>query len=167
MFQIGTEICLHSLALLLSRPRGEIVQSRQIAEHLGISATYVTKALQPLARRGWLRSVQGRSGGWLLTVDPTSLTLRQIIEALEPDLGWRRCVIGHAVCSDETSCPFHDVWKRTLAKIEALMASTQLDALADFLPPSIHHRPWRNGPAGGGEARSARPARSGRGRRRG
>ena len=139
MFQLATEICLRSLALLISRREKGLVQSAEIGEALGISAAYVTKVLQPLARRGWLKSQKGRGGGWSLVADPDSVSLAEVVAVLEPDQGWSRCVIGHRVCSDETPCPFHDAWKKTLADFRQRMDSMTLADLDHYQPPLPQH----------------------------
>lgn len=135
MFQQMTEICLRALTFLVGAEAGSIVQAREIADRLGISSTYVTKAFQPLARAGWLRSIKGRAGGWMLAVDPRRRTIAELIDVLEPNQRWKCCVVGHVVCSDETACPFHETWKKTLENMERVMRRTRLNELAGFLPP--------------------------------
>ncbi|MCA9319527.1 MAG: Rrf2 family transcriptional regulator [Planctomycetes bacterium] len=141
MFQLGTEICLRSLALLVARGRGSCVQSSEIGDALGLSAAYVTKILQPLARQGWMKSQKGRGGGWSLVAEPRSVTLAQLIAILEPDRAWARCVIGHRTCSDETPCPFHDAWKKTLADFSRRMDRLTLADLKRYLPPGAPEDP--------------------------
>lgn len=135
-----TEIALKSLSFLTRKPHGEIVQSRQIGAHLGVSATYVAKALQPLVRVGWLRSVKGRAGGWLLQVEPASKTVLQAVEALEPFGQWRRCPIGHEDCSEGVDCPFHATWCRAVEGFSDSMRATTVDRLPDFLPACYERR---------------------------
>ncbi|MAE77038.1 MAG: hypothetical protein CMJ85_09240 [Planctomycetes bacterium] len=135
MFQQMTEIALRGLAYMIDAPSGRVVQSRQIGTRLGISGTYVAKALQPLARIGWLRSVKGRCGGWVLEVDPAAHTVLEAVETLEPHGEWSRCPVGHRSCGDETDCPFHDTWSRAISEFRATLAKTQVAALPRFLPP--------------------------------
>ncbi len=136
MFQLSTEICLRSLAILVARRDEGRVQSGDIGAMLGLSAAYITKSLQPLARMGWLKSQKGRGGGWALAVDPSHISLAQLMEVLEPDDGWSRCVIGHRTCSDETPCPFHDAWKKTKADFRRRMEKLTLENLENYVPPS-------------------------------
>jgi Rrf2 family nitric oxide-sensitive transcriptional repressor len=138
MFQQSSEICLRALAVLVAVPSGTVVQSREIGDKLGLSAGYVTKALQPLARKGWLQSVQGRGGGWRLVQDPGSLTIFDVLEVLEPAGSWKRCFMGHPVCSDDPGCPFHSTWSESLARMEATMRQTRLSQLGGLPDDS----PW-------------------------
>lgn len=137
MFQQSTEICLRCLSLLVAKGEGAILQSREIGANLGISATYVTKSLQPLARSGWLKARKGRNGGWTLSVNPTTVKLDQVIDALEPDRHWDRCVIGHGECSDETACAFHATWGKLRQQIEQDMRNTTIADLKQYTAPSV------------------------------
>jgi Rrf2 family transcriptional regulator, iron-sulfur cluster assembly transcription factor len=148
MFHLATELGIRGLAVLLTLRGDQLVQSREIAARLGVSATYITKALQPLARRGWLRSTRGRAGGWDLVVDPDTITLADVVRALEPDEQWRKCVVGHAVCSDETACPFHEVWGETRQRFAGVMEETPISELARFAVPAALPPSPGSGPTG-------------------
>ena len=137
MFGQLTEICLRGLSFLIAETGDGLVQSGDISRRLGISSTYLSKAFQPLALNGILRSVRGRNGGWHLAVDPKTTPLARVIEILEPGGRWKRCVIGNSSCADETACPFHHVWKDTVEKFTAILDETMLSGLVDFLPPQM------------------------------
>lgn len=150
MFQQMTEIALKGLAFLIGSPKGQVIQSRRIGKHLGISPTYVAKALQPFARAGWLQSVKGRAGGWLVTFAPQEHTLLEAVDQLEPGGGWKRCFVGDVVCvspqcgeaqgrTHEPGCPFNDLWQRTVGQIESILGSTRLDRLPLSLPACFSH----------------------------
>lgn len=136
-----TEICLRGLSFLVAKSSDDLVQSADIATKLGISPTYLSKAFQPLALNGILRSVRGRNGGWILAVDPATTPLARVIEILEPGGRWKKCVIGNSSCADETACPFHFTWKATVDEFCKILDRTMIVGLADFLPP---HEPTRS-----------------------
>ena len=137
MFAQMTEICLRGLSFLVAETDGGLVQSSDIAKKLGISPTYLSKAFQPLALNGILKSVRGRNGGWQMAVDTRTTPLARVIEILEPGSRWKRCVIGNASCADETACPFHHTWKVTVEKFTQILDETMLSGLVDFLPPRM------------------------------
>ena len=74
-----------ALALVyLSERRDEgPTQARQVAEHLKVPTDSALKVLQALVRHDLLRSQLGRSGGYRLQRDPATVTLLQIIEAID------------------------------------------------------------------------------------
>ena len=136
MFQSTTELGIRGLVVLLALRGDGPVQSREIASRLGVSPGYVTQAFQPLARMGWLHSMRGRTGGWELTVDPKTVTLADVVRALEPDEQWRRCVIGLSICSPDDPCPLHEAWGEARGRITDALEKTTLDELWRFAPGS-------------------------------
>ena len=72
-----------ALVYLSDRREGGPTQARQIAEHLGVPTDSALKVLQALVRHDVLRSQLGRSGGYCLDRDPASVSLLEIIEAID------------------------------------------------------------------------------------
>jgi Rrf2 family protein len=61
----GVEWALHCCVVLAGMQRP--VPAARLAEFHDVSASYLAKQLQGLSRAGLVRSVQGQSGGYLLT----------------------------------------------------------------------------------------------------
>ncbi|MEU0075838.1 Rrf2 family transcriptional regulator [Streptomyces sp. NPDC006332] len=80
----GVEWALHTL-LNLDMIGGGPVGSGQLAEAHGLSPSYLNKQLQQLARAGIVASVPGPRGGFRLTKPLESITLLDVVEAIEGD----------------------------------------------------------------------------------
>lgn len=61
----------------------EPVPVTTLAELHDVSPTYLAKQMQALSRAGIVRSVQGHSGGYLLTRPPDEITALDIVEAVD------------------------------------------------------------------------------------
>ena len=61
----------------------EPVPVTTLAELHDVSSTYLAKQMQALSRAGIVRSVQGHSGGYLLTRPPEDITALDIVEAID------------------------------------------------------------------------------------
>jgi len=72
-----------ALAYLAERRDGGPTQARQVAEHLKIPTDSALKVLQTLSRQGLLRSQLGRSGGYHISAAPETISLLQIVEAID------------------------------------------------------------------------------------
>lgn len=75
-----------ALAYLAMQDSQSPVQARQVAEHLKIPTDSALKILQTLARKRLLQSQLGRAGGYRLRKIPDSITLLQIVEAIDGPL---------------------------------------------------------------------------------
>jgi len=72
-----------ALAYLSTRRDEGPIQARQIADYLDIPVDSTLKILQALARHQVIRSQLGRSGGYVFHRDPKTLTLLQVVEAMD------------------------------------------------------------------------------------
>jgi len=82
--QYATAACAH----LAGEPRGQRCSSHVIARARKIPDRYLRKVLRPLAAAGILRSVKGPRGGYCLARRPESISMLDIVEAVEgPILG--------------------------------------------------------------------------------
>jgi Rrf2 family protein len=73
-----------AVAYLASRSHEDgPVQARQVAEHLGVPTDSALKVLQALARNNLIQSQLGRAGGYRLHRLPETITLLDIVEAID------------------------------------------------------------------------------------
>lgn len=77
----GVEWALHCCVVLTTVD--EPVPATRLAELHDVSASYLAKQLQALSRAGLVRSVQGKAGGYVLTREPASITLLDVVEAVD------------------------------------------------------------------------------------
>ena len=77
----GVEWALHCCVVLTAAARP--VPAVRLAQLHQVSATYLAKQLQSLSRAGLVRSVQGKSGGYVLTRSPEDITMLDVVEAIE------------------------------------------------------------------------------------
>lgn len=77
----GVEWALHCCVVLTS-VEGPVPATR-LAELHDVSSSYLAKQLQALSRAGLVRSVQGKAGGYVLTRDPDSITVLDVVEAVD------------------------------------------------------------------------------------
>ncbi|GAA2359123.1 Rrf2 family transcriptional regulator [Catellatospora methionotrophica] len=77
----GVEWALHCCVVLTAADRP--VPAARLAELHDVSGTYLAKQLQDLSRAGLVRSIQGKSGGYVLTRAPEDISLLDIVEAVD------------------------------------------------------------------------------------
>ncbi|MEV7328158.1 Rrf2 family transcriptional regulator [Micromonospora sp. NPDC093244] len=77
----GVEWALHCCVVLTASSTP--VPAARLAELHDVSGSYLAKQLQSLARAGLIHSVQGKSGGYVLTRAPESITLLDVVRAVD------------------------------------------------------------------------------------
>jgi Rrf2 family protein len=112
-------------------PRAHI-QGRQ-----DVPAAYLAKIVQALARAGLVRTQPGARGGVSLSVDPSQVTLLQVVEAVEGPIELNRCVTSPGGCARDWFCPVHPVWLRVQALLRRELGTVTIAALA--APSACRH----------------------------
>jgi Rrf2 family protein len=88
---------LMSLQYMASLPYGQIsrarvVNTREIAEEYHIPVELLAKVLQTLAKHGIIESQNGPKGGYVLAREANTITIAQVLEAIEGPLGITDCL---------------------------------------------------------------------------
>ncbi|MGH7167206.1 MAG: RrF2 family transcriptional regulator [Nitrospiraceae bacterium] len=84
--------------------RSRIVNTKEIAEEYNIPVELLAKVLQTLAKSGLIESHNGPKGGYLLAKEASTITIAQVLEAIEGPLGITDCY--HE--KDASSCLQHE-----------------------------------------------------------
>jgi len=79
----------------LAVAQGQKLTTRQIAEAHGAKFNHLAKVTQWLVREGYVTSTRGRTGGLRLLKDPSSITVGQVVRALESQDGLVECMRNH------------------------------------------------------------------------
>jgi len=73
----------------------EPVSLKSIAERQGISENYLEQLMANLRKAGLVRSIRGAYGGYLLSREPSKITVGDVLRALEGPIGLVDCVLNH------------------------------------------------------------------------
>jgi len=111
--------------------RGEGVPSlaKEISVSLGIPHHYLGKVLQHLVRSEFLSSHRGLSGGFALAKPAGSITLQDIVTAVEGPHATNRCLLGLSMCTEERPCPIHWRWSVVRSTALSLLNETTIEEL--------------------------------------
>ncbi len=102
--------------LYLARHPDKIIEAKQIAEQEKIPIRFLLKTVRLLTKAGIIKSYRGVNGGYTLAKNPDSITLRDVVNAVEGPVEVNRCLNNHAECSKDAAswCPIH----KALANIQ-------------------------------------------------
>lgn len=123
------------LMSVLAREAGTVLSASELANRAGLELSTVAKVLKPLAQAGLADSVRGANGGYRLVRDPASITLADIVEAMEGPLAMTECSIHGGQCGIETSCGARAKWLRVNDVIADVLREVTLASMAQPTPP--------------------------------
>ncbi len=132
-FSEAANLAVHSCALIASSRTGAAVRAHEIAEALGVSESHLRKVLQTLVRMGILTSVKGAAGGFGMAVPAASISLKQIIEAIDSRQSPGGCLLGAPVCP-AGRCVFTELTGKIVSTMDECLSATTLESFACALP---------------------------------
>ena len=106
--------------------------AREVSEWAGIPLPMASKILKTLAREGILVSHRGVKGGYSLAQSADTISLADVIQALEGPIGITECASHPGACGKETGCPVKPNWVRISG---AIRASLEKISLAEMYTP--------------------------------
>jgi len=125
------EYGLRALLYLAAEEEPGYVSVRTISDRLDISFAFLGKIFQSLNDAGITGSQRGPSGGVALARDSATITLYEVVAALDGEDLFTECVLGLPGCGDETPCPLHEAWVQQRDQIELLFRRATLAEAAE------------------------------------
>jgi Rrf2 family transcriptional regulator, iron-sulfur cluster assembly transcription factor len=137
IYSRSAEYAIRAFVQLANVPEGKYAMVKQIAEQADIPSHFLAKILQQLARKGYLRSSKGPTGGFSLRVPPREVSLLTIVDAVDGLKDFERCPAGMAECNDQAPCGMHDSWKALRNRIMEYLERTTIEDLAKSFDQKI------------------------------
>lgn len=116
-------------ALIVLGQRAQKTKATVLAEMIDTTSGFLSQVMTPLVARGWVRSDPGPTGGYTLSVDTSTVSVMDVIEAVEGKFDYTRCVLFDRVCNNEDPCAMHGPWGRARVEMVDGLRSTTLNEL--------------------------------------
>ncbi len=110
--------------------------AREIAAKFGLSRAFVANILKELGHKGFVTSTRGVKGGYVLQRASATITLAELLEAVEDGFQLTLCkehTGGEATCEVESVCPVKTPMLEIQRRIMALLRGV---TLADIFAPT-------------------------------
>lgn len=124
-----SEYAIRALIELASTPEGTILQSRAIALKHDLPEKFLNKTIQLLSRAGFIETKRGMHGGIKLAVSPGSITIADVINAIEGKIAINPCLGDSAYCKHQPICRVHQILQRAQS---AMIAELNKETIADL-----------------------------------
>lgn len=129
-----SEYALRILSFMAKEPEKRY-SAKYLVEQLKISDKYLRRLMTDLVKSGFIKSIQGRDGGYTFAKTIDQIILADIIDSVEGMEKYMGCVLGFDRCSDSNPCVMHATW----VTVRQEFANTfNNKTLADFNYNDIH-----------------------------
>ena len=107
------------------------LQLKVIAQHQEISVKYLEQLMVVLKSAGFVRSIRGAKGGYVLAKAPNQIKLSDIFHCLEGPVSTVECVENEDYCRRAADCVARQVWTQVQEAIEGVLQSITLQDVVD------------------------------------
>lgn len=125
-----SEYALRILIFMAKEP-AKLYTAKQLIEELKVSDKYLRRLMTDLSKSGFIRSVQGREGGYTFIKSINEIFLFDVIDSVEGMDKLNGCVLGFEKCSCTNPCAMHNTWQYVRAELNKVFRETTLSNM-DF-----------------------------------
>ncbi|MCI7813593.1 MAG: Rrf2 family transcriptional regulator [Lachnospiraceae bacterium] len=112
---------------------GEPIRLKDAAQRQGISEKYLEQIISILNKAGYVRSIRGPMGGYMLQRSPEEYTVGMILRLTEGSLAPVECVEeGISTCDREDDCVTRILWKKLNDAINGVVDHVTLGDLMEW-----------------------------------
>lgn len=133
-----TDYALRALFTLVDHYRGAPIPIRELARRNDVPKRFLEQIMLDLKTQGWVDSVAGIRGGYLLAKNPDKITMGEVVRHFDGVLAPIECVsvTGYKRCSQEPVCRFRRVFLDVRNYAANLMDRATLADVAKGAPVS-------------------------------
>lgn len=118
---------------LATNDTGEPIRVKEVAERQGISDKYLEQIISILNKAGFVKSVRGPQGGYILKKKPEDYTVGMILRLTEGSLAPVACVEEEETdCDRQGGCVTYLLWKKISDAISGVVDTVTLQDLVDW-----------------------------------
>lgn len=103
-----------------------LYSSQQLHKEIDVPEKYLRRLLTDLSKYGFLKSIQGRNGGFTFSRDISTIYLSEIVDAVDGMESINGCILGYDTCAFNHKCPMHEIWEETKKNVIQTLSKTSL-----------------------------------------
>jgi len=92
----AASLAIHAMVLIAKSDTH--INVNVLSQEMGASRNHLAKVLQQLVKYNYLKSVRGPSGGFVLNVHPSEITILDIYQAIEGKIETHQCPLDRQIC---------------------------------------------------------------------
>ncbi len=110
---------------------GKGIYQKKIAENQDISVKYLDHIIHALKASGLITNIKGKKSGYILTRQPSEITMYDIHNAFEPGICIIDCLSPNISCDREDKCAAKGFWGKLNNQIVDYFKSVTLEDLVN------------------------------------
>lgn len=110
--------------------RDECIKVKDIAARQAISEKYLEQIISTLTKAGYLRSIRGAQGGYMMVGEPKDYTVGMILRLTEGSMAPVACLDnGVVACDKSVNCDTIGLWKELYDAVNNVIDNVTIEDL--------------------------------------
>jgi Rrf2 family protein len=126
-----TRYAVRAIIELAQNDNSKPLQLKIIAQRQDISVKYLEQLMAVLKSAGFVRSIRGSKGGYMLAKAPNQIKLNDVMHRLEGSVATVECVENDDYCSRSADCAARYLWMQVEKAIDKVLEEITLQDLVD------------------------------------
>ena len=106
------------------------VSLSDIATNQNIELNYLEQLFRKLRIAGIVKSIRGRNGGYIYAKDPVSISIKEVMHAVDEVLDATKCN-GTSACHNGKKCSTHDLWNDLNILVDDYLEKITINSLVE------------------------------------
>ena len=106
------------------------VSLNDIATNQNIELSYLEQLFRKLRIAGIVKSVRGRNGGYTYAKNPSNISIKEVMHAVDEVLDATKCN-GSSACHNGKKCSTHDLWHDLNILVEDYLEKITINNLVE------------------------------------
>jgi Rrf2 family iron-sulfur cluster assembly transcriptional regulator len=125
-----SKYAVNALTELRILESGGPVSLADISLNQSIELSYLEQIFRKLRIAGIVKSIRGRNGGYLYAKDPSIVSIKEIMNAVEEDMDATSCS-GLSTCMDGKKCNTHNLWQELNQVVDNYLSKITINKLVE------------------------------------
>lgn len=126
-----TRYAVRAIIELAQNGNNKPLQLKIIAQRQDISVKYLEQLMAILRSSGFVRSIRGSKGGYVLAKAPNQIKLNEVLHRLEGTVTTVECVENEDYCLRSADCASRYLWMQVEQAVEKVLEAITLQDLVD------------------------------------
>jgi len=123
------DYAVRAMLYLAKLEPGQRAATSEIAEAKKIPPSFLAKIISQLSIAGLIHTSRGARGGVLLSRSTESISLLEVVEAIDGPISLNECTLSPDICEFSEDCPIHKIWCETQADLVNKLRQTSFKKL--------------------------------------
>jgi Rrf2 family protein len=123
------DYAVRAVLFLAQQKPGQLISTAQVGREQKIPVSFLAKIVSQLATAGLVGTTRGAHGGVRLARPAETLSLLEVVEAIDGPLAQNACVLDPAACEISGNCPVRAFWCHAHADLARRLAQTTFGQL--------------------------------------